>query len=230
MKEIDRPHNSIHHGILHVYQPERVLYKPKLSLFEALSFENSSQKISFQAQPVLLERFRRMNQVQLDPQTISIMIAATSVVVGVIFSITSIFMSARNAARSRQATIFMKFHEVVSAKDFLEEFQQVVGVWQWPDAKDYMTRYGPATNPEAYGSFVRISTQFDSIGTLLKNKLTDLAFMPRGIAIMVTSFWDRYRPIAAELEKQWGNTNVFGEIEYLYGEIKKRKVSVSKAS
>ncbi len=165
---------------------------------------------------------------QLEPETISIMIAATSVVIGVIFSIVSIFFSTRNAARSRQASIFMKFHEYVSEKEFLDDFQNVVSVWKWQSAKEFLEKYGPSGDPAAYGVFVRITTQFDSMGTLVKNKLTDISFMPRGIAIMVTSFWDRYSPIATELEAAWGNTNVFGEISYLYDQIKKSHVIVSK--
>jgi len=165
----------------------------------------------------------------LDSQAISIIIAASSVVIGVIFSVLSIFMSARNATRSRQAQIFMKFHEVVSDKEFFDIFQQILGNWKWENAEDFAQKYGPMANPADYNIFVRIVTQFDSMGTLVKNKLTDIMFMPRGIAIMITSFWERFRPIASELEVLWGNTNIFGEIEYLYNEIKKAQVSVTKA-
>lgn len=165
---------------------------------------------------------------QLDPQTLSIVIAASSVIIGVIFSVASILMSTRNAAKSRQASIFLEFLSVVSEKEFFDDFQQILGKWEWEDAKDFASKYGPVTNPTDYNTFVRIVTQFDSMGTLVRNKLTDILFMPRGIAIMVTSFWERFRPIASDLEVIWGNADVFGEIEYLYNEIKKARVSVLK--
>lgn len=165
---------------------------------------------------------------QLDTQTISIIIAASSVVIGVIFSVASILMSTRNATKSRQATIFLDFLSVVSEKEFFADFQQILGKWKWTDAKDFSSKYGPVANPADYNTFVRIVTQFDSMGTLVRNKLTDISFMPRGIAIMVTSFWERFRPIASDLEATWGNADVFGEIEYLYDEIKKARVSVLK--
>ncbi|MFX1578520.1 MAG: hypothetical protein ACFFBJ_02650 [Promethearchaeota archaeon] len=164
----------------------------------------------------------------MDPQTISIIIAASSVIIGVIFSVASILMSTRNATRSRQASIFMKFLSVVSDKEFFGDFQQILGKWKWTDAEDFSKKYGPATNPSDYGTFVRIVTQFDSMGTLVRNKLTDIMFMPRGIAIMVTSFWERFKPIASDLEVMWGNADVFGEVEFLYNEIKKSRVSVLK--
>lgn len=165
---------------------------------------------------------------QLDPQTISIFIAATSVVIGVIFSVASILMSTRNANRSRQVQIFMKFHEAMTEKEFFRDFQQILGKWSWKDAEEFSSKYGPVSNPEEYNMFVRIITQFDSIGSLVRHGLTDIRFMPRGIAIMVTSFWDRFRLIASELETLWGNTDIFGEVEYLYNEIKKNRVSVQK--
>lgn len=167
---------------------------------------------------------------QLDPQTLSIFIAATSVVIGVIFSVTSILMSTRNANKSRQAQIFMKFHEAMTEKEFFRDFQQVLGKWSWKDAEEFSSKYGPVSNPEKYNMFVRIVTQFDSIGSLVRYGLTNIKFMPRGVAIMVTSFWERFSPIASELETLWGNTDVFGEIEYLYDEIKHNRVSVHKDS
>jgi hypothetical protein len=45
--------------------------------------------------------------------------------------------------------------------------------------------------------------------------------MPRGVAFMVASFWNRYSPIASQLEAMWGNAGVFEEIKYLNDEIMK---------
>jgi hypothetical protein len=161
--------------------------------------------------------------VQLDAQTISIIIAASGVIIGVIFSVTSILISARNAAKSRQAQIFMNFHSAVSEKEFFDDFFQILVRWEWNDAKDFSAKYGPEANQDDYNTFLRVSMQFDSLGTLVRNKLTDIMFMPRGMAIMVTSFWRKFSPIASQLEAMWDNADVFGEIEYLNNEIEKAR-------
>jgi hypothetical protein len=122
----------------------------------------------------------------------------------------------------------MQFHKEVSTKDFFSDFFQIISAWEWKDANDFATKYGLAENPDGYNTFILVSMQFDSLGTLVRNKLTDIKFMPRGISIMVTSFWDKFRPIATQLEEIWGNADVFGEIEYLYNEIKRARVSVLK--
>ncbi|MHA2396089.1 MAG: hypothetical protein ACXAC0_05245 [Candidatus Thorarchaeota archaeon] len=122
-------------------------------------------------------------------------------------------MSSRNAAKSRQAQIFMQFHKEVSTKDFFSDFFQIISKWEWNDANDFDTKYG--TNLDDYNTFTLVSMQFDSLGTLVRNKLTDIKFMPRGISIMVTSFWEKFRPIAPQLEEIWGNADM-GECRRLW--------------
>jgi hypothetical protein len=129
-------------------------------------------------------------------------------------------MSTRNATRTRQALIFMDFNSAVSEKEYFDSFFQILSKWEWKDATDFSAKYGPG-NLDNYNTFLRVGMQFDSLGSLVRNKLTDIRFMPRGIEFMVTSFWNRYSPIASQLEVMWGNAEVFKEIKYLYDEIKK---------
>ena len=142
----------------------------------------------------------------------------------------SIYVSTKNATKSRQAQIFLKFQSEVSKVDFFNDFFQIIGKWNWTDAADFVAKYGNPENLAEYNVFIRISMQFDSLGSLVRNKLTDIRYMPRGLAIMVTSFWERLEPIASDLETIWGNADVFGEIVYLYNEIKRAQVSVLKDS
>lgn len=158
---------------------------------------------------------------QLDAETISTIIAASSVIIGVIFSVMSIFMNTKNATRSRQARLFMDFNSAISEREFFDSFFQILTKWQWKDATDFDAKYGPVRNPDDYNTFIRVGMQFDSLGTLVRNKLTDIKFMPRGVAFMVTSFWNKYSPIASQLETMWGNAGVFEEIKYLYDETMK---------
>jgi hypothetical protein len=115
----------------------------------------------------------------------------------------------------------MDFNSAISETDFFDSFFQILTKWEWKDAKDFDEKYGLVRNPDDYNTFIRVGMQFDSLGTLVRNKLTDIKFMPRGVAFMVTSFWLRYSPIASQLEVMWGNTGVFEEIKYLYDEIMK---------
>ncbi|MHA2211436.1 MAG: hypothetical protein ACXABV_19960, partial [Candidatus Thorarchaeota archaeon] len=74
---------------------------------------------------------------QIDAETTSIIIAASSVIIGVIFSVVSIFMSSRNATRTRQARIFMDFNSAISEKEFFDSFFQILTKWEWKDATDF---------------------------------------------------------------------------------------------
>ena len=83
---------------------------------------------------------------EFDLQTVSIVIAAVSVVVGVIMS----GLSLRNYAKSRRASIFLEFQKQAT-QEFLEDLFEVVGEWTWSDYNEFLANYGPITNPKKWG-------------------------------------------------------------------------------
>ncbi|MHA2397121.1 MAG: hypothetical protein ACXAC0_10490, partial [Candidatus Thorarchaeota archaeon] len=98
---------------------------------------------------------------QIDLQSVSIIIAATSVVIGVIMSV----LSLRNISRSRQATVFLDFHKQADL-EFIEAAAEVIMEWSWTDAKNFASKYGPRANPKAYSKFIFVGSFFDSMGKL----------------------------------------------------------------
>ena len=106
---------------------------------------------------------------QLTLQTIGIGIAAISVVIGVI---NSIMVSRRDERRqnlllknqelsleTRQVGLYMEFTKIVQTilSDYLDFFNQ-----EWDGVEDYMRKYGPSSNPEAYLKFLKIADIFHS--------------------------------------------------------------------
>ena len=82
--------------------------------------------------------FQDTNQVillQLDLQSVSITIAAVSVVIGVFMSV----LSLRNISRTRQASLFMDFHKQADL-EFIETMTEIVMEWNWTNAKDFATK------------------------------------------------------------------------------------------
>jgi hypothetical protein len=92
---------------------------------------------------------------EFDLQTISIIIAAVSVVVGVIMS----GLSLRNYAKSRRASIFLEFQKQAT-QEFLEDAFEVIGEWNWKDYKEFLANYGPTTYPKKWAKFVRVGSFF----------------------------------------------------------------------
>ena len=118
---------------------------------------------------------------QLTLQTIGIGIAATSVVIGVI---NSIMVSRRDERRqnlllknqelsleTRQVGLYMEFTKIVQQilSDYLDFFNQ-----EWDSVEDYMRKYGPSSNPEAYLKFLKIADIFQASGVLVEGGVVDI--------------------------------------------------------
>ncbi len=154
----------------------------------------------------------------LDLQTVSTLVAAVSVVVGVIMSVVSILASTRNFSNSRKAQLFLQLNERAAEEDFIKKTFDLLD-WRWSDADEFRNKY--AADMNQLPTFIRVSRFFDSMGTLVRNGLTEAKFMPRMMAITLVQFWEKISPIAKDLEVQWGSPGLYDNVEYLYQEIRK---------
>lgn len=157
---------------------------------------------------------------QIDMQFLSTINAATSVVIGVILGIVSLIYSTRSSTKSRQAQLFMEFYAQATEKRLPEVISEINMRWTWVDVHDFVSKYGPETNPDAFFKFIGVAEYFDSMGTLLKNDLINTKFMPRTIAVTVCMFWEKIEPITKELGLKMGSPGLFDLVEYLYYEVK----------
>ena len=153
---------------------------------------------------------------EFDIQTVSIIIAAVSVVVGVIMS----GLSLRNYAKSRRASIFLEFQKQAT-QEFLEDVFEVVGAWSWKDYKEFLAKYGPITDSKKWAKFVRVGSFFDSMGTLIEEKITDAKFIPEALAVTAMAWWEKIEPIQADIVKRWSYSKSLDSSKTLYETLKK---------
>lgn len=153
---------------------------------------------------------------ELDLQTISVIVAAVSVVIGVIMSVLSI----RNLAKSRRTSIFLDFHKQAD-QEFLEDMFEVVGEWSWDNYEDFQTKYGPLASPERWAKFIHVSSFFDSMGKLLENKITDAELIPEALAVIAMNWWEKIESIQADMAKSWRASGSLESSKFLYDTLKK---------
>ena len=153
---------------------------------------------------------------ELDLQTISIIVAALSVVIGVIMSVFSL----RNHSKSRRTSIFLEFHKQAD-QEFLENVLEVVGEWSWNDYEEFLTKYGPPKNRKEWAQFVYVSSFFDSMGKLLEDKITDVKLIPETLAVIAMAWWEKIEPIQADVAKRWRYSESLDSSRFLYEAIKK---------
>ncbi|MFW9811291.1 MAG: hypothetical protein ACFFF9_02465 [Candidatus Thorarchaeota archaeon] len=181
----------------------------------------SAQKLDrsfiWENRPVKLnKRFGAILMQELDVQTVSIILAAMSVVIGVIMSVLSI----RNLAKSRRASIFLDFHKQADQK-FLEDMFEVVGEWNWSNFEQFMAKYGPTGNSKNWAKFIHVSSFFDSMGKLIEDKITDAELIPEAMAVMTMAWWEKIEPIQADFAKRWRSSESLDSSKFLYKTLKK---------
>lgn len=152
----------------------------------------------------------------VDLQTVSIVIAASSVVVGVIVSLFSI----RNVGRSRQASLFSAFQNQAYDKEFIKDMTRINEVWSWDSAEDFFAKYGPGADPDAFASFVTVGMYYDGMGRLLREKLIDKRLIPEFLIVAIIHFGNKIKRDSRKMEEMFGSPLAFDNIEYLYDEVR----------
>jgi hypothetical protein len=153
---------------------------------------------------------------ELDLQTVSIIIAALSVVIGVVMSI----LSLRNYAKSRRASIFLDFHKQAD-QEFLEDIFEVIGEWSWSNYNEFLAKYGPTASPKNWAKFIHVGSFFDSMGKLLEDRITDAELIPEALAVIAMAWWEKIEPIQSDVAKRWRYSGSLDSSKILYNKLKK---------
>jgi len=144
------------------------------------------------------------------------MIAAISVVIGVLMSI----LSMRNFTKSRQATVFLDCHRQVDLQ-FLNTMSEILIEWSWTSPEDFMNKYGPRSNPEAWAKFILYASFFDSMGKLIDRKLTDTNLIPESLAVLGVSWYEKFESIEPYIIARWKRSGSDDAVGLLYQKLKK---------
>jgi hypothetical protein len=114
-----------------------------------------------------------------------------------------------------------------------EEYSRAVSRYlaiEFRNFNDFEKKYGSILSEEPVQVAVRmVSIFYEGVGILLCRKLVDPDLVSD--LFNVNIFWEKMKPIAEHLRKQFDDPQTFKWFEYLYDEMKKReqKLQQSKA-
>jgi hypothetical protein len=164
----------------------------------------------------------------MDIQTVSVVIAAVSVVIGVINSI----MSNRTAAQQREAELFMgiydRFHEQEFAKA-LWRSRLAPDFKSYNTFEDYWQHHGPQADLDQYSAGSAVFSYFSGIGLMVKRGLIDIALVDDLMRGRVMRIWEKWEAFIrayqqrAEEGKIEGDPEIGHNFEYLYHALKQRE-------
>ena len=160
----------------------------------------------------------------VDITEISAIVAAAGVLVGVIYYVLEI----RHQSRMKQTDLIMRLYSAYGNEEYSKAVIRYLAT-EYRDYNDFVEKYGPI-NPEepVQVAFRMIPMFYEGVGLLLYRKLVnpDLVYD----LFNVRMFWEKYKPYAEAIRKQFDEPRIYCWFEYLYNEMKKREQKLHRYS
>ena len=163
---------------------------------------------------------------QITFQTMFQFLQTVSIMVGIAYYL----MILKNQQKSqqlqletRQAQLFMTVHDHFTNTSFHRQGNAIRFQWEWSDFDDFIEKYGPKNNLEAWADLLSVFTAFESIGLLVRENLIDVDMVDELMSGLITRTWERIEPIIFEYRERFNWPQAGRSFEYLYNEMKRRE-------
>jgi hypothetical protein len=155
---------------------------------------------------------------ELDIPSISAIVAAVGVLVGVILTV----LELRHLWKQRQTDLVVRLYSVFTTGEFLEAILKVRNL-EFKDYRDFVKKYGSVLSETPTNvAILKIANYFEQAGTLLYRGLID-ADMASGLLMPATiDYWNKLKPLIEGFREETGS-RYFSWFEYFYNEMKKRE-------
>ena len=143
----------------------------------------------------------------LDLSTIATVVAAVSVVVGVVFTV----LELRHMTRTRQTDIIMRIYDRFGSKEMVEAMYSVGQV----------RSETPATSSPraALTGVTQIAIIFEGLGVLLQQDLIDIKLVNSLFGPTLDALWEPIRPLIYGMRESLKQPTFFSHFEYLYNRL-----------
>jgi hypothetical protein len=152
----------------------------------------------------------------LDITSVSAIVAAAGVLVGVVYYILDI----RHQNRVRQTDLTMRMYTSWVSEELTKPWLKVMNL-EFTDYDDFKKKYGTylSDNPENV-ALLSVINSFTIMGLLLQKKLVDAELVSH---LPVSMTWNKVKPIVEGIRKESNDRSWYEEFEYLNGELEKRE-------
>lgn len=154
----------------------------------------------------------------LDISSISAIVAAIGVLLGVIITVQEL----RHLAKSRRTDSYWRILSSFNSREYLEAYSKVLSL-EFNDYSDFTRKYGNLSSSgkcEVYVPFNMVCNIFEAAGFLLHNGLIEYDIASQ-FPVIIT--WKRLEPLVEGLRREDNEPHYYEWFEYLYHEMKKRE-------
>jgi hypothetical protein len=96
--------------------------------------------------------------------------------------------------------------------------------YEWTDFADWLTKFHPAIDPEAYADFMTLNSTFEGLGVLVKKGLLDVSFVEDLFSQRIIWYWENvHQPIQKDTRAYTSDPTQYDHIEYLCDQLKQRQ-------
>jgi len=147
----------------------------------------------------------------LDIPSISAIVAAAGVLVGVALTVLQI----RQQTKIRQMDLVMRLFSTFASDEFQEEYIKFLDL-KINDYDEFVKTYG------LRGMF-KVFSFFESVGILLNRKIISIDLVQQLFRQSIPIIWEKGKPIQIGMRRKYNQPSWGQWFEYLYNEIKKRE-------
>lgn len=147
----------------------------------------------------------------LDIPSITGIVAAVGVIVGVVFAV----LELRNITRTRQTDLVVRLYSTFGTEDFQEAYEKITTM----EVKDFNDALIKGYLPKLR----TVYAFFEGIGVLLHKKLADIGLVDDLFRESIKLIYEKAKPIIYDARKELNLPSYGRWFEYLYNEIQKRE-------
>lgn len=163
-----------------------------------------------------------------DIQTISIVLAGIGIFIAAMNSI----YSSREARQQRQTEIETRqidtYMRTVGRLD-MRDYVEVVYRQEWTDYDDWLEKFGPRTNPQAFASLWSLLRYYRNLGVLAKRNIIDIGLMYDQLSGTSYRAWDKVEPLT-RVWRERGSPKALEYFELLIDQLKQYEQQHESAS
>ena len=147
----------------------------------------------------------------LDIPSISAIVAAIGVIIGVVFTV----LQLRDLVKTRQTDLVIRLYTTFGSKEYLEAYSKVVRM-EFRDYNDFMEKYG-------WTDVNQVGLLFEGIGVLLRRKLINVGLVDDLFTGPIKLVWNKIKPVIEVAREKIPYPQLYEWFEYLYNEMQKRE-------
>jgi hypothetical protein len=117
--------------------------------------------------------------------------------------------------QTRQAQLLLPFWQQWMEPEMQKAYSDFAS-WDWKDYDDFMAKYGPKTNPDAWFKRGMLGNFFEGLGVFVKRGLIDVALIDDLMSGYVIGHWRKMEPIYREYRRIQRSPVTGENVEFLY--------------